>query len=185
MTAKLTASADGSKVLIGTAAEDALQIDATTKTVKALSPYTLAGNGPAFSAYATAATPIPNGVATVIPLLGKNFDTNNCHSAVTGRFTPNVAGYYRVDVVLSINTTDANKTFSANILKNGSGVTAGPAARAGTDIVAIAVASALVYMNGTTDYVECSIYNNNGEAYAINNSGISRNTFSAFLARAA
>jgi hypothetical protein len=42
MTAKLTASADGSKVLIGTAAEDALEIDATAKTIKALSPYSLA-----------------------------------------------------------------------------------------------------------------------------------------------
>jgi hypothetical protein len=41
MTAKLTASADGSKVLIGTAAEDALQIDATAKTIKALAPYKL------------------------------------------------------------------------------------------------------------------------------------------------
>jgi hypothetical protein len=46
MTAKLTASADGSKILIGTAAEDALEIDATTKTVKALSPYVFeASNG--------------------------------------------------------------------------------------------------------------------------------------------
>jgi hypothetical protein len=42
MTAKLTASADGSKVLIGTAAENALEIDATAKTIKALSPYSLA-----------------------------------------------------------------------------------------------------------------------------------------------
>jgi len=39
MTAKLTASADGTKVTIGTAAEDALQIDATAKTIEALSPY--------------------------------------------------------------------------------------------------------------------------------------------------
>jgi hypothetical protein len=41
MTAKLTASADGSKVLIGTAAEDALEIDASAKTIKALAPYSL------------------------------------------------------------------------------------------------------------------------------------------------
>jgi hypothetical protein len=39
MTAKLSASADGTKVTIGTAAEDALQIDATAKTIKALAPY--------------------------------------------------------------------------------------------------------------------------------------------------
>lgn len=40
MTAKLTVSADGTKVTLGTAAEDALQIDATAKTIKALAPYT-------------------------------------------------------------------------------------------------------------------------------------------------
>jgi hypothetical protein len=39
MTAKLTASADGTKVTIGTAAEDALQIDSTAKTIAALAPY--------------------------------------------------------------------------------------------------------------------------------------------------
>lgn len=39
MTAKITADASGTKVTIGTAAEDALEIDATAKTVKALAPY--------------------------------------------------------------------------------------------------------------------------------------------------
>jgi len=41
MTAKLTASADGTKDTIGTGAEDALQIDATAKTIKAISPYAI------------------------------------------------------------------------------------------------------------------------------------------------
>lgn len=41
MTAKITADATGTKVIIGTAAENALQIDATAKTIKALSPYKL------------------------------------------------------------------------------------------------------------------------------------------------
>ena len=39
MTAKFSASADGTKVTIGTVAEDALQIDATAKIIKALPPY--------------------------------------------------------------------------------------------------------------------------------------------------
>jgi hypothetical protein len=43
MTAKITADATGTKVTIGTAAEDALQIDATAKTIKALAPYLLIG----------------------------------------------------------------------------------------------------------------------------------------------
>ncbi len=41
MTAKITASADGTKVLIGTAAEDALQIDNGAKTVSPVPPYQL------------------------------------------------------------------------------------------------------------------------------------------------
>ena len=43
MTAKITASADGTKVLIGTAAEDALQIDSVAKTIGAVAPYYIAG----------------------------------------------------------------------------------------------------------------------------------------------
>jgi hypothetical protein len=39
MTAKITADATGTKVTIGTAAEDALQIDSSAKTIKALAPY--------------------------------------------------------------------------------------------------------------------------------------------------
>jgi hypothetical protein len=44
MSAKITADATGTKVTIGTAAEDALQIDATAKTIKALAPYLLKGD---------------------------------------------------------------------------------------------------------------------------------------------
>ena len=43
MTAKLNASADGTKVTIGTSAEDALQIDTTAKTIAALAGYLLIG----------------------------------------------------------------------------------------------------------------------------------------------
>ena len=41
MTAKITASADGLKVTIGNAAEDALEIDQTAKTIKGINLYTL------------------------------------------------------------------------------------------------------------------------------------------------
>lgn len=59
MTAKFSASADGTKVNIGTAAEDALQIDSTAKIIKALAPYTMApGSYANDSAAATAGVPI-------------------------------------------------------------------------------------------------------------------------------
>ena len=43
MTAKITASADGTKVFIGTAAEDALRIDSVAKTIGAVAPYVFEG----------------------------------------------------------------------------------------------------------------------------------------------
>lgn len=59
MTAKFSASSDGTKVNIGNAAEDALQIDSTAKTIKAISPYTLApGSYADDSAAATAGVPV-------------------------------------------------------------------------------------------------------------------------------
>jgi hypothetical protein len=44
MSAKLTASADGTKVLLGTAAENALQIDSTAKTIEGINGYELASD---------------------------------------------------------------------------------------------------------------------------------------------
>ena len=59
MTAKFSASADGTKVNIGNAAEDALQIDSTAKTIKAVAPYTMApGSYANDSAAAAAGVPV-------------------------------------------------------------------------------------------------------------------------------
>lgn len=41
MTAKISASSDGTKVNVGTAAEDALQINSVAKTIAAVAPYSL------------------------------------------------------------------------------------------------------------------------------------------------
>ena len=43
MTAKFSASSDGTKVNIGNAAEDGLQIDSTAKTISAVAPYVIDG----------------------------------------------------------------------------------------------------------------------------------------------
>ena len=44
MSAKITASADGSKVTIGNAAEDALLIDTMAKTITAVGAYSIPAN---------------------------------------------------------------------------------------------------------------------------------------------
>jgi len=61
MSAKLTASADGTKVLLGTAAENALQIDSTAKTIAALAPYSLLPTASYVDDVAAAAGGVPVG----------------------------------------------------------------------------------------------------------------------------
>lgn len=61
MSAKLTASADGTKVLLGTAAENALQIDSTAKTIAALAPYSLLPTASYADDVAAAAGGVPVG----------------------------------------------------------------------------------------------------------------------------
>jgi len=112
MTAKLSASADGTKVTIGTAAENALQIDATAKTVKALAPYQMNGNGPAFSAYASTDTSFATGPQK-INLLGELFDTDG--QFANSRFTAVVAGIYQFNFSFQMTLNGAH----AVLMKNG------------------------------------------------------------------
>ena len=183
MTTKLTSSSDGSKIRIGTAAEDALEIDATAKTIKALAPYQMAGNGPAFSAYDTPLTSIASGSNVKLNYRTESFDTNNCYDAANSRFTPNVAGYYQVTVCASI-TGAASGVGRVSVAKNGTMVTRGSTSpnNAGTGL--LSVAAALVYCNGTTDYIEPFGYQTSGAALALG-SNADDVPFSAFLARAA
>lgn len=143
MTAKLSASADGTKVLIGTAAEDALQIDSVAKTINAVAPYQMNGNGPAFAAVADGSQTIPS-TPTKILLQTERFDTDNCFA--NSRFTPTVAGYYQFNAGLAAFVTSS--ACGVYIQKNG--VTQASLFLADN----AAFCSALIYMNGTTDYAE-------------------------------
>lgn len=150
MTAKLTASADGSKVLIGTAAEDALQIDATAKTIKALPPYTLAGNGPAFSAFLSANQPVTSSLYRA-NLNVESLDTDNAFD--NGRFTPQVAGWYFIHGRIGVTGTNMTAMLGY-IFKNGVAFSASGLGTTITGVEAFVETSALLYLNGSTDYVE-------------------------------
>ena len=121
----------------------------------------VAGNGPAFSAYASANQAISATIYTKVQFNTEEFDTNsnfnNTGSAVGGippyAFMPTVAGYYQVNIGIDYSpSSNCNSTF-ANIYKNGS------VFKRGNQILTSngsnwAGLSALIYMNGTTDYLE-------------------------------
>ena len=116
----------------------------------------VAGNGPAFSAYSIATQNPTSGVATKVIFGAELFDTANCFDTSNGRFTPNVAGYYQFNASVSM-AADTNMTAGQlYFYKNGSGAnypnyentSQTGAGYQGTNC------AALIYCNGTTDYVE-------------------------------
>ena len=112
----------------------------------------VAGKGPAFSAYASASQVITSATYTKLQIQTEEFDTNSNYNTSTYRFTPTVAGYYQVSGGMGWYSPGTQSIEFVTIYKNGgifkhlnylnlntSGVLAG---------------SALIYLNGTTDYVE-------------------------------
>jgi hypothetical protein len=110
---------------------------------------TLGINGPAFSAYQSSAQTISGGVVTKITFTTEEFDTNSNYDTATSRFTPTVAGYYQISgsITVSVQATTA----IAIIYKNGSQAKWGSYTGGASSS---AIVSALIYLNGSTDYVE-------------------------------
>ena len=121
----------------------------------------VAGNGPAFSAYNSNTQTFSAGTATKIVFNTEEFDTNsNFDSTTNYRFTPTVAGYYQVNGGLSANTQVGY--FNMIVYKNGSSYKNGSNYAMTASFTPNAAISALVYCNGSTDYVELYGQANNG-----------------------
>lgn len=70
----------------------------------------------------------------------------------SGQFTPDIPGLYRISVTIGVPTTGG--VFSLILRKNGSDYLYGQ--NAGTTAYAGAISlSTLVYLNGSSDYVDC------------------------------
>ena len=115
----------------------------------------VAGNGPAFSAYPSGTQSLTSAVYTKVACNAEEFDTNgNFDNATNYRFTPTVAGYYQVNGAISPNGTSTTACASA-IYKNGSAAKYGAYMQT---VNASSSVSALIYMNGSTDYLEMYTY---------------------------
>ena len=110
-------------------------------------------NGPAFSCLMASDQTIAGGVFTKVQFNLKEFDTNTNFDAVTNyRFTPTVSGYYQCNGSVYPSTTVSS--VQAVIYKNGSMFKRGFS----TSTNGMAQVSVLIYMNGTTDYIELYTY---------------------------
>ena len=137
---------------------------------------------PAFSAECLDNISLPNATWVKVSYGSELFDTTNDYDATTNyRFTPSVEGYYFITSRLEYNGHYSGDGILA-IYKNGSafnyigfrsGTSGGVKAVGGT---------ALIYLNGSTDYIEMYVYQNTGATRGTGTNGII-NQFSGYLAQ--
>jgi hypothetical protein len=144
---------------------------------------------PAFSVYSSTSPTVSNNTATKIPFNTKVFDTNTNFDTTNNRFTPTVAGYYQINLsYLVTGTSGRNYEIIGSIYKNGSvylntyiSVTITNGTSMSRNI------SAVVYLNGSTDYVEgyTQHYDYTATSTMTLYSGSDKNNFSGSLLRGA
>jgi len=122
-------------------------------------------SGPFIRVYSSGNTSCAQNVATKIALNNAQYDTNSNFNTSTYRFTPTVGGYYQVNAVVAFLSYTASYVTLA-IYKNGSSYSGfGSSYYAGTGIASFTT-SDMVYLNGSTDYIE--LYVTQGTAGSLN-----------------
>jgi len=132
---------------------------------------------PAFSAYQNSAQTLSGSTTTKITFDTEEWDTNS--NFASSRFTPTIAGYYQINGGIQVNATAC--VISLFLYKNGSLykflVTSNNSNLSG------AYGSSLVYLNGSTDYVE--IYASVATGQALNVNGTAGSWFNGAMVRSA
>jgi hypothetical protein len=124
------------------------------------------GTAPTFSAYLSSVQSFTANTWTKVQCNTKEWDTANCYDNTTNyRFTPTVAGYYQASGMFTNATAAAG--IATSLYKNGvsykrlysTNATSNSSSGGGT---------CLVYLNGSTDYIELwALTNSTQNGYAV------------------
>ena len=129
---------------------------------------------PAFRAYINGNQTISANTWTKVTYDTESLDNTSSYDHATNyRFTPQVEGWYYFSYGISAN--GSTSSFVA-LYKNGSGIQSGYGSSSGAVIYGVA-GSGLIYMNGSTDYVEVYVNQNNTTAVGSSNNSY----FTGFL----
>ena len=181
-TSGLTQSADNSGVLqLASGTGNLVTVPSVTGTAM------VSGNMPAFSAYySSGGQTIASSTYTKIILNSEFFDTASCFDSTTNyRFTPTVAGYYQINGQISVGAMSG--LLQAVVYKNGSAFQTNSSLGNNVNGTGTSIAT-IVYLNGSTDYVELYAWQNSGSAKTtINGIDAANNTtwFNGSLVRSA
>ena len=174
-TSGLTQSADNSGVLqLASGAGNLVTVPSVTGTAM------VSGNMPAFSAYPSANQSVSNASWTKITYDVEEFDTNS--NFASSRFTPTVAGYYQINARALANGYANNQTI-ISIWKNGSESKRLNQTPNSTASSVCPMGSALIFMNGSTDFLEIYVNQNSGSTQTFLGGYSAEAYFQGFLVR--
>lgn len=143
-------------------------------------------NGPAFNAFLNTSQSVTTSTMTKIQMNAEAFDTANNFDVAAYKFTPNVPGYYQVSFQAIFGGSNLTNV-QAFIFKNGSNISTpyvyAPSISSLTNYSM--TQSKLIYMNGTTDYLEFYVYVSGGSPAIVGDGSNSYTYATGFLARAA
>jgi len=139
---------------------------------------------PIFSAYTDSSSQsITTNTWTKINFNNEEFDSNN--NFASSRFTPTVAGYYEINAEISYGNTASTGESLCAIYKNGTRFKDGFGSPFTNILGSYCGAYAIIYMNGTTDYVEAYTFQDTGGTRSVNVGDAARTYFQGFLLRGA
>ncbi len=175
-TSGLTQSADNSGVLqLASGTGNLVTVPSVTGTAM------VSGNQQGFSAYLNANQSIGAATFTKVQFDTTDFNLGSAFNTSTYRFTPTVAGYYQVNLELYILATGSTQA-NAAIYKNGSLSRASYLLTTSQQLI---VVPAIIYMNGSTDYLEAYAYSQLSGIVAGNSGNAPYCYFQAMLIRTA
>ena len=137
---------------------------------------------PIFSAYAPTNGTISQNVYTIVVFGTEQYDTASAYNTSNGRFQPSIAGYYWIGISLEHNATTRH---ICRIIKHSSSNEdyyvwdTQFSQSSGVDLTG----STLLYLNGSTDYVDVQVYGS-GTDYTVS-TDLGRSMFQGYLVRKA
>lgn len=106
-----------------------------------------------------------------------SFDTEGVVDIANSRIIPTLPGYYIVTGNVRVNSVPDGQRITAFIYKNGARISDGSYSEQGAIGIPLSVANDLIYMNGTTDYLELWAFNSHSSALALYVTSTSRQNY--------
>jgi hypothetical protein len=167
----------------GTSTDRTLTLPDATGTVLSTATAGVPVNGPAFSASLSTNQTVTTATTTKLTFNTEEFDTNsNYDNATNYRFTPTVAGYYQINVALSLSDVGVGaQDVLLRLYKNGAQYLVPIRRQTGAGNEVGITLPQLISMNGSSDYLEVYL-----QVVAATNCVVySGSNFSGSLARSA